>query len=110
MKLADSKTRSRPANGIGTAAVHGGRPAPDSPTWSDLDRLAKQDTEHDIAMCVLDGREPRQDDIDKLRRLIAKRDAYLAAPLTPAAPQHLQDLEATGLREPLDAGHAVGDD
>lgn len=30
--------------------------------------------------------------------------------LTPAAPQHLADLEATGLREPLDDGDAVGTD
>lgn len=100
----------RPLTSHNTRAQHDASTPAAAPTWSDLDRLAKQDAEHDIAMCVLDGREPRQDDIDKLRRLIAKRDAYLAAPLTPAAPQHLQDLEATGLREPLDAGHAVGDD
>ena len=50
-----------------------------TPTWTDHDRLSKQDAEHDIAMCVIDGRRPRQDDIEKLRRLIAKRDAWLAA-------------------------------
>ena len=47
--------------------------------YSEHDRLEKQDIEHDIAMCVIDGRPPRQEDIDRLRVLIAKRDAWIEA-------------------------------
>jgi hypothetical protein len=78
-------------------------------TWTENDRLMKQDAEHDIAICVIEGRPPRQDDLDKLRGLIAKRDAFLAAELTPAPIDHLHDLEAAGLRDPAPAT-TVGQD
>jgi hypothetical protein len=50
-----------------------------SATWTDLDRLEKQDLEHDVAYAIVNGFEPRPEDLAALDALYGKRDAYLAS-------------------------------
>jgi hypothetical protein len=50
-----------------------------APRYTDRDREAAQVAEHDVAYAVVNGFKPRPEDIDRLRELYAKRDAWLAA-------------------------------
>ncbi|WP_369045158.1 hypothetical protein [Sinomonas sp. P10A9] len=82
-----------------------------STTWSNHNRQQLADAEHDIAVRVVEGLPPRPEDVETVRRLLAKRHAYLEAtePKLAAQVSKLSDL-APNRPDPaqLEAGH-LGD-